>query len=147
MNKREAILESTNLVKMSNIINVGSCDHLEYPNIKAMLLMGHEGLKTFYFSTNTSSKRVAQFKINPKACLYFVDPEERKGLMLTGKIEILQDKESKENFWKDGFEKYYRLGVEDPDYSILRFTAIKGNYYHNLHNVDFELDEVEELKI
>ena len=29
--------------------------------------------------------------------------------------------------------------VTDPDYTVLRFTAQRGNYYHALSNVTFEL--------
>ncbi len=107
--------------------------------------MKNEGLRTFYFSTNTSSKRIAQFKENPKACLYFVTFSNWQGLMLIGEMEILQDKESKAKFWKNGYEKYYPLGVNDPDYSVLRFTATKGNYYHHLCNIDFNINETENL--
>lgn len=49
--------------------------------------------------------------------------------MLVGTIEILQDLESKEMLWFDGAERYYPLGVEDPDYSVLCFTARQGDYY------------------
>jgi general stress protein 26 len=41
--------------------------------------------------------------------------------------------------WREGCEKYYPLGVTDPDYSVLRFTARWGNYYHGLANVTFEV--------
>ncbi len=141
MNKTEAIQQSVNLVNMSKVVMVGSHDKNGYPNIKCMLKMKHEGLKTFYFSTNTSSKRVQQFKENSKACLYFVDSTDWQGLILTGKMEVLQDKNLKEKLWVQGFEKYYPLGVDDPDYSVLKFTADKGNYYHKLCNIDFDVNE------
>ena len=59
--------------------------------------------------------------------------------MLVGDIEVLQDMESKQRLWHEGDEKYYSLGINDPDYSVLRFTARWGNYYHGLVNVSFEL--------
>ena len=41
-------------------------------NIKAMLKPGkRNGLKEFYFSTNTSSMRIKQFRNNPNASIYF----------------------------------------------------------------------------
>ncbi len=60
--------------------------------------------------------------------------------MLTGTIQILQDLKSKQMLWHDGDERYYPLGVEDPDYSVLCFTARKGNYYHKLQNMTFEIE-------
>jgi len=30
--------------------------------------------------------------------------------------------------------------VEEPDYSVLCFTAHRGNYYHKLKNITFEIE-------
>jgi len=59
--------------------------------------------------------------------------------MLVGNIKILQDKSSRQRLWREGFEKYYPLGVDDPDYSVLCFTSLWGNFYHGLSNKDFEI--------
>lgn len=49
-----------------------SIDDESYPNVKAMLRPRKRvGLREFYFSTNTSSMRVKQYKKNPKASIYF----------------------------------------------------------------------------
>jgi general stress protein 26 len=71
--------------------------------------------------------------------VYFVDPNEFKGWMLVGNIKILQDKSSRQRLWRKGFERYYLLGVDDPDYSVLSFTGLWGNFYHSLSNIDFEI--------
>lgn len=41
-----------------------------------------------------------------------------------------------------GFEIYYPNGIDDEDYCVLRFTAVRGNYYHGLKNLNFEIEEV-----
>jgi general stress protein 26 len=61
------------------------------------------------------------------------------GLMLVGTCKILQDSESKQRIWHEGDEKYYPLGVTDPDYSVLLFTAEWGKYYQSLSITTFEL--------
>jgi general stress protein 26 len=139
MQKEEAIREALALTNRSGIAMLGTNGENGYPNIKAMIKMENEGLNRIWFSTNTSSKRVGQLAQNPKTCVYFVDFEQWMGLMLVGNVEVLQDVESKQRLWREGFEKYYPLGVADPDYSVLRFTAQWGNYYHALSNVTFEL--------
>jgi general stress protein 26 len=139
MQKEQAIQESLDLVNNSTIAMLGTNGDDGYPNIKAMIKMENEGLKTIWFSTNTSSKRVAQLKRDSKVCVYLVDMDQWKGLMLVGTIEVLQDMESRQRLWRPGYEKYYPLGVTDPDYSVLRFTAQWGNYYHALSNVSFEI--------
>jgi len=139
MEKEEAIKEALSLADRSRVAMLGTNGDDGYPNIKAMFKTENEDLKTIWFSTNTSSKRVAQLNRDSKACVYFVDLDQVKGLMLVGNAEVLQDIESKKRLWREGFERYYPLGVTGPDYSVLRFMAQRGNYYHALSNVTFEL--------
>jgi general stress protein 26 len=128
----------TLIAETKNII-VSSIDENGYPNSKAMFKTDHEGWKTFLFSTNTSSMRVQQFLQNTKACIYFLGQNKINGLMLSGRMEICSDRESRERLWFDGCEQYYPLGIDDPDYCVLKFTAEKGNYYYNLHKYVFEV--------
>jgi general stress protein 26 len=137
--EREAIQEAEALAKTSEIAMLATNGDGGYPNIKAIIKMENEGLKTIWFSTNTSSRRVQQLARDSKACVYFVDMDNWKGLMLVGEVQILQDRESRERLWREGYERYYPMGVTDPDYTVLRFTSAWGNYYHALSNVTFEL--------
>jgi general stress protein 26 len=140
MEKEYAIEKGLELVKNLKIALVGSIDNEGFPNIKAMMNLESEGLRKIWFSTNTSSKRVSYLKNNPKACVYYVNSDNFMGLMLVGKIEVTQDDELRKKLWADGCEVYYPLGITDPDYSILCFTAEKGNFYQGLKNVDFEIE-------
>lgn len=99
-----------------------------------------EGIKHIYFTTNTSSLRVAQYRDNPKACVYFFDGRFFKGVMLKGLMEVLEDSASKEMIWRQGDEMYYPKGVTDPDYCVLRFTAGDGRYYSDFRSQDFEVE-------
>ena len=50
-------------VDKRNVALISSIDNEGFPNMKAMLPhRKREGLKTFYFTTNTSSMRVAQYR-------------------------------------------------------------------------------------
>ena len=139
MKKEEALKSAAELMERTQTATVGSNGTEGYPHIKCMFKAGAEGLKTIWFSTNTSSKRVAQFREDPKACVYFLDDQKFMGLMLVGDMEVLENQEIKQRFWNDGNEIYYPLGVTDPDYCILQFTAKWGNYYHGLANASFEV--------
>ena len=87
----------------------------------------------FYFTTNTSSRHTAQYRENPKACIYFCDRRFFRGAMLKGTMEILEDSASKEMIWREGDTMYYPGGVTDPDYCVMRFTAVSGRFYSNFH--------------
>ena len=71
---------------------ISSVDDEGYPWTKAMLAPRlREGIKTFYFTTNTFSIRVAQYKANSKASIYFCDEKGFRGLALRGTMELLTD--------------------------------------------------------
>lgn len=145
MNKEKVREEIIALRKSANVAYVGSVNEEGFPQIKGMLVLESESMKVQYFSTNTSSRRVAQFRANPKACVYYVDDtkDKYKGALFTGTIEVCTDHETKAMLWRDGFEMYYPQGVDDPDYCVYRFTARSVNYYHGLANMTLPIEEVE----
>ncbi len=131
-----------NLIDKAGVSYIGSVDVDGYPNMKAMLPpRKREGIREFYFTTNTSSMRVSQYRQNPKACIYFCDRRFFRGVMLKGIMEVLEDSETKEMIWRDGDTMYYPLGVTDPDYCVLRFRAQSGRYYSTFHSEDFVIEQ------
>ncbi len=60
--------------------------------------------------------------------------------MLVGDMEVVSDPALKALLGKDGWTKYYPLGPSDPDYSVLRFRARQGDYYHSLEKKSFDVD-------
>lgn len=137
---RDAVQTVGNLIDKTTVSIISSVDEAGFPNTKAMLPpRKREGIKCLYFTTNTSSMRVKQYNGNPKACVYFYDKRFFKGIMLKGTMEVLQDKKSKKMIWRDGDEMYYPKGVTDPDYCVLKFTAINGRYYSNFKSEHFEI--------
>ena len=79
------------------------------------------------------------FKNNNKASVYFVDKRFFRGVSLVGTVEVLETIEAKQRIWNEGDEMYYPGGVSDPDYCVLKFTAIKGRYYSNFKSEDFDI--------
>ena len=120
------------------IAYISSVDQDGFPWTKAMLKpRKREGIKAFYFTTNTFSIRVAQYKANPKASIYFCDAKGFKGMMLRGTMEVLTDAASKEMIWRDGDTEYYPGGVTDPNYCVLKFTATDGRFYSDFYPRSF----------
>lgn len=124
---------------------IASVDEHGFPNIKAMFAPQKIEGNCFYFSTNTSSMRARQFLGNPKASIYFYQRGRFKyeGLMLTGTMEVLQDDKTKREIWRTGDLLYYRQGVTDPDYCVLKFTAAEGRYYCDLKTESFRMEDLE----
>ncbi len=140
MKTREHIME---FIKKQKVSFIASVDEEGFPNIKAMLVPRKIEGNCFYFTTNTSSMRVQQFIKNAKASIYFYSKGRFKyeGVMLTGIMEVLQDDGIKQEIWRTGDTMFYKQGVTDPDYCVLKFTAIRGRYYCDLKTESFDMEE------
>lgn len=139
--KKETI---ENLIDKQKVAFIASVDSEGYPNMKAMLPPRVRfGLKVFYFTSNTSSLRAAQYRADPRASIYFCDQRFFRGVMLKGRMEVLTDEKSRQLIWRPGDEMYYPAGLGDPDYCVLRFTAERGRCYGNFHSEWFEVEPEE----
>jgi len=137
---KDLLKTTLSIIEKSVKAMISSVDEDDYPNLKAMLKPRKmAGAKVFYFTTNTSSMRVDQYRKNPKSAIYFFDARFFRGVMLKGKMEVLEDQESKNEIWQDGDEMYYSKGVTDPYYCILKFIPETGRLYQNFKSENFNI--------
>ncbi len=82
---KDAIKTIGNLIDKQGVSFISSVGNDGFPYTKAMLPpRKREGIKTFYFTTNTSSMRVSHYRKNNKACIYFCDKRFSEELCLKG---------------------------------------------------------------
>lgn len=137
---RDAEKTIGNLIDKASSSQICYVDEDGYPVTRAMLKpREREGIKTFWFTTNTHSNKVKSYRENPRASIYFVDRRFFRGVSLVGTMEVLETPEAKERIWREGDTMYYPEGVTDPDYCVLRFTVEKGRYYSNFSSQDFDV--------
>ena len=126
------------MIDKCSIAQLCYMDRDGFPVTRAMLKpRERNGLREFFFTTNTSSEKVSALRSNPKASVYFVDRRFFRGVSLAGTAEILEDAATKARIWRDGDEQYYSQGVTDPDYCVIKVTVRKGRYYSNFKSTDF----------
>ena len=129
------------LIEEAPVCFITYIDREGYPIAKAMLPpRERKGFREIWFSTNTSSQKVRAFREDPKASVYFMDRSRFQGVSLAGTVEVLETPEAKERLWREGDQLYYKRGVADPDYCVLRFTAAKGRYDGDFQSKDFTVD-------
>lgn len=111
------------------------------PVVRAMLAPRKIDGNDVYFSTNTSSRKVKQFIENPKACIYFYKRGwfRYEGLAVIGEMEVCTDRATKQMIWRLGDRMYYKQGVDDPDYCVLKFRGRQAEYYSNLKTETIDL--------
>ena len=137
------LIESAEAAFLTNIGRDG------FPDTRAMLNLRnaaqYPGLRDFfskrdpfqlYFSTNTASRKVAQMKENPNVSVYYCQPKSFHGVMLGGKIEIVEDDNIKQALWQPGWEIYYPKGFNDPDHTVLRMSPLFLRGWYHLQRLE-----------
>ena len=112
------ILDHTGYVTLSTIDEEG------FPRPVAIDVIAHDGIKTIWMTTFRNSNKARQLMKNPKAGISFV--HEADSVSLTGIAEVITDKTTLHEFWKDVFIHYYPAGPDDENYCIIRFTTLKA---------------------
>lgn len=117
------------LIDRSLFADLGYIDGGGRPAIRRVFCVWHRGIGSHLISTNTSSGHARLLSESPSACLYFADSETFEGVCLTGRAVPTRDRALRRLLWNDGDEKYYPLGVDDPDYCVIEFTADRAEFY------------------
>lgn len=159
------IKDISSLMEKSKAVYLSTINSEGYPEIRALLnlankknypkLVGksysvNDETLTIYFTTNTSSRKIAQIRNNNKVSLYFCEPEKFFGAGLTGTVEEITNLEIKKSFWQTGWRIYYHNGPTDKDYALCKFTSKSIHCWGSLgaHNFGQALatEKTEEIK-
>ncbi len=126
---REEIIE---FIKTKKTSILSSVDEDGFPWSRALIQPRLIEGSTLYFATYTSSNKVKHYKNNEKASIYFFEKGKNfQGVMIKGTMEIITDKEIKEKLWIPFYYKFYKKGVNDPEYCILKFESIEAQWFSN----------------
>ena len=108
---------------------IASVNEQGFPVIRAMLAPRKIDGDEVYFTTNTSSNKIKQYAANNKACIYFYKRGKFKyqGVSIIGEMEICTDQPTKDLIWRSGDEMFYKQGVTDSDYCVLKFKCMLPN--------------------
>ena len=119
---------------------IASVNEQGYPVVRAMLAPRKTEGNHIYFSTNTSSNKIKQYLANEKACVYFYKRGrfQYQGVSIIGEMQVCTDQAIKDEIWRPGDRLFYKQGVTDPDYCVLKFTCRTAEYY-----CDFKTETIE----
>ena len=113
--KIEALMIKCPEVSLTSICEDG------YPRTVTISNIKFDGIGTVWFSTGTNSVKVKHFIRDKRASVcYSVDGH---NITLMGDVEVINEPEIKRELWLDWFINHFPLGVEDPNYCILKFVT------------------------
>ncbi len=139
MMTKEQVIE---FIKKRNVSFISTVDEDGFPAMRAMLQPRKIEGNIIWFSTNTSSNKVKELIKQPKSCVYFYckGPYFYTGVLLRGTATVLQDQASKNMLWLQGDTMFYKQGVTDPDYCVLRFVAQDARVYRNFKTETIQME-------
>ena len=139
MMTKEQVIE---FIKKRNVSFISTVDEDGFPAMRAMLQPRKIEGNIIWFSTNTSSNKVKELIKQPKSCVYFYckGPYFYTGVLLRGTATVLQDQASKNMLWLQGDTMFYKQGVTDPDYCVLRFVAQDARVHRNFKTETIQME-------
>ncbi|MDR2884042.1 MAG: pyridoxamine 5'-phosphate oxidase family protein [Deferribacteraceae bacterium] len=136
------------LIETAPTVYLSTIDERGYPNTRAMLNLQNKLLfpsliplfngRDLHFTTNFASQKITDILSNNLASAYFCIPELWHGMMVQGKIEIVEDVKLRHSIWQRGWETYYPDGVDSIDYVVLRLKTEKMSSYYQYRRFDIE---------
>ena len=82
-----------------------------------------------WFFTAASSHKVSEIEKLPKVNVSFADPENQHYVSITGKAQLVRDRNKIEELWKPEFKMWFPEGKDDPEVALLRISLEKAEYW------------------
>jgi len=153
MDEKELKQECLNLIEATDAVYLSTIGDEGFPHTRMMSNLRSQkenpGCAKFlepdkkdfvvYFVTGKSSIKMQQIRANPRICAYFCNPKEIQTLMLTGKVDEIEDMEFKKQLWQDGWEIHWPGGAEDPEFIVLQLKPTFAKGWYKEGPFEFEL--------
>jgi general stress protein 26 len=93
---------------------------------RAMCTVRAEDDFTLWFVSMNSSNKVRQIKSNGSVCITVW--EGSKTARVFGTAVLVADEATKQAFWDDNWERYFKGGKTDPECAVIKVTPRKVEY-------------------
>lgn len=134
MNMKSIKEQALEMLQRCEVVILASVNKDGYPRPVPMSKIHTEGLNEIWMVTGRNSLKTKDFVRNPHAGVCFC--EAGNSVVLTGTVEIITDKATKEKLWQDWLIDYCPGGAADENYILLKFTGchatlwIDGKFCH-----------------
>lgn len=127
---RELEEKACELVKKCNVATLTSITEKGYPRTCVLSIAKAESFSDIYFVTSKRSPisgKVTHFEANQKSSVcYFLDGD---SVTLIGNVEFVEDRELQEAVWNETDRRFFKKGIEDPKFRLIKFHAIEATFW------------------
>jgi general stress protein 26 len=82
-----------------------------------------------WFFTNDYSAKVDNVLVHPEVCVTYADPANNSYVSVSGKAELVRDRDKIEKLWRPILKAWFPNGVDDPDLALLRVDIVSAQYW------------------
>ncbi len=89
------------------------------------------GAKEIWFIGHNPSETVDNINKNPEVNLAYVSQDDKSYLSITGKAELIEDREKLDELWSMTYNAYFEQGKEDPKVQLIKVVPHGAEYWEN----------------
>lgn len=122
--------KASDLLDKCNTVTLASINEKGYPRICILTKQKNEGFNVIYFISSKRSAlngKITHFENNPKASVCY--SLNGNSVTLIGNVEFVENKELQSEIWDDSDLRFFKKGIDDPKYRLLRFTTIEATFW------------------
>ena len=127
---RELEEKANQLIKKCSVATLTSINEKGYPRTCILSIAKADDFSDIYFITSKRSQiqgKATHFEANPKASVcYFLEGD---SVTLVGNVEFVKDKETQAQVWNESDRRFFKKGIEDPKFRLLKFHTIEATFW------------------
>ena len=82
-----------------------------------------------WFFTKVTSSKIEQIEGNPDLLLAYSDPDRQNYVSVTGKAEVIRDRELIRGMWSEMLRIWFPKGQDDPELALIKVTMQDAEYW------------------
>lgn len=118
------------IINQADFCSLVTIDNNGYPAARMMQTLPVEDDFFIWLGTKPNTQKVKQIKTNSKVSVYYTEANSTGYVNVKGKAEIINNRESKNKFWKEGWETFYPN--KEKDFVLIKIKP------HKLQIVSYE---------
>ena len=139
-----------NKIRGINIAMLTSVNSMGNPHTRPMTSVEIEQGGVIWFITNIFSQKIYEIKNNNKVSISYINESKDIFVCITGKAEVISDRDKLEKLWRPNFNTWFQDGVNDPFLGLLKVKLNSAEYWDFKRKemvMLFEEEDVNELEL
>ena len=97
---------------------------------------------SLWFFTGDDAPKLEELRSNPQVCLAYAAPDDDLYVSVSGRAELVHDREKIETLWNTFAEAWFPEGPDDPNLALLRVDVDKAQFWEDKKPKVLQLAEV-----